>query len=77
METLSTETDVSKQLRVTAAALRRWRLERRGPQFVKVGRLVRYPQADVEAWLSAQPTGGAQSRTRPAPAPLAAITKTV
>lgn len=64
MLTLQTEHDVAKQLRVSVASLRRWRLERRGPKFIKVGPLVRYRPEEVEAWLSALPTGGAQSETK-------------
>jgi predicted DNA-binding transcriptional regulator AlpA len=59
METLLTEEDVAKQLHVSIASLRRWRLERRGPQFIKVGSLVRYRPEELEAWLASQPTGGA------------------
>ena len=33
--------------------LRRARRERRGPRFLKVGKLVRYRRVDVEAYLSA------------------------
>lgn len=56
---LLTEDDVAKQLHVSVASLRRWRLLNRGPQFHKVGALVRYRPEDVEAWLAGQPTGGA------------------
>jgi predicted DNA-binding transcriptional regulator AlpA len=33
--------------------LRRARRERRGPRFLKVGKLVRYRRADIEAYLTA------------------------
>lgn len=33
--------------------LRRARREKRGPRFMKVGKLVRYRRADIEAYLSA------------------------
>lgn len=55
---LLTEQTLSKQLHVSLACLRRWRVERRGPVFIRVGRLVRYDSHDVEAWLSRQPRGG-------------------
>ncbi len=55
---LLTETDVSKQLRVSLAALRKWRVLNRGPQFVKMGPLVRYRQTDIDAWLGSLPVGG-------------------
>ena len=56
--TLLTETDVSKQLRVSLAALRKWRVSNRGPQFVKLGPLVRYRQDDIDLWLGSLPVGG-------------------
>lgn len=64
MNTLLTEEDVAKQLHVSVASLRRWRLEMRGPQFIKVGSLVRYRPEELEAWLAALPTGGASSAAR-------------
>jgi predicted DNA-binding transcriptional regulator AlpA len=57
-DSLLTETDVSKHLRVSVACVRRWRLERRGPKFFKVGSLVRYRPEDVEDWIDARPIGG-------------------
>jgi len=64
MSTLLTEEDVAKQLHCSVASLRRWRLEMRGPQFIKVGSLVRYRPEELEAWLAALPTGGANSAPR-------------
>ena len=66
MLTLLTEHDVSKQLRVSLGSLRRWRMIRQGPPFVKIGPLVRYRVEDVEAWLSVQPTGGAEPQRKAA-----------
>jgi predicted DNA-binding transcriptional regulator AlpA len=59
---LLTETDLSRQLRVSLAALRKWRVMRRGPQFVKIGSLVRYRQHDVDVWLGSLPVGGSSSQ---------------
>jgi excisionase family DNA binding protein len=58
MLSLLTEDDVAKELNLSLASLRRWRLEKRGPRFIKVGSLVRYRPEDVEAWLASLPTGG-------------------
>ena len=66
MSTLLTEDEVARQLRVSVASLRRWRLERRGPQFIKVGSLVRYRPEEIEAWLAVLPTGGSSMAERPA-----------
>jgi hypothetical protein len=64
MVNLMTENEVSKRLNVSIASLRRWRLLRRGPVFIKVGSLVRYQLADLEAWLASLPTGGTARRER-------------
>ncbi len=58
MSNLMTETEVAKRLNVSLASIRRWRLERRGPAFVKVGALVRYRPEQLDDWLSRLPTGG-------------------
>jgi len=49
---LCTEDQVAKQLRVSLASVRRWRLKKRGPLFIKVGALVRYRPEDIETWLN-------------------------
>lgn len=66
MYTLLTEEEVAKQLHVSVASLRRWRLERRGPQFIKVSSLVRYRPEEIEVWLAALPTGGTGRAEGPA-----------
>ena len=58
MQNLLTEQDVSRQLHVSLATLRRWRLEGRGPKFIKVSSLVRYRPEELEEWLASQPVGG-------------------
>jgi hypothetical protein len=58
MPGLLTEGDVADRLHVSLASVRRWRLEQRGPQFIKVWSLVRYRPEDLEVWLAALPTGG-------------------
>jgi predicted transcriptional regulator len=45
--------DAARVLGVTEAALSRFRYEHRGPVFVRVGKLVRYREADLAAWLEA------------------------
>jgi predicted DNA-binding transcriptional regulator AlpA len=64
IEALLTERDVSRLLQVSVSALRKWRVERRGPRFLKMGSLVRYRQLDVDVWLESLPTGGESSRPR-------------
>ena len=55
---LLTEPEVAGRLRVSLACLRRWRLERRGPRFLKVGSLVRYPADELNRWIESLPAGG-------------------
>jgi hypothetical protein len=38
-------------LNCTPAALERWRRERCGPPYLKIGRLVRYARHDLVTWL--------------------------
>jgi excisionase family DNA binding protein len=56
---LLTEQDVAELLKVSLSTLRRWRLLDQGPQFLKVGALVRYKRESVDEWLATRPTGGA------------------
>jgi excisionase family DNA binding protein len=64
MVSLVTEQEVSKRLNISLSSLRRWRLTKRGPAFVKVGALVRYSLEDLEAWLASLPTGGTARHER-------------
>lgn len=57
-DSLLTETEVARHLRVSVACVRRWRLEHRGPRFFKIGSLVRYRPEDMEDWIDARPAGG-------------------
>lgn len=63
MSNLMTETEVAQRLHVSLALLRRWRVQRHGPTFMKVGALVRYRPEDLDAWLNELPTGGSKQNT--------------
>jgi predicted DNA-binding transcriptional regulator AlpA len=67
MLNLITEQEVSKRLNISVASLRRWRLLNRGPQFVKIGGLVRYRPEDLDLWVAAQPTGRARMQSSTSP----------
>lgn len=45
------EKDAARLMAVSVAALRRWRLERRGPPFVRIERCVRYCMFDLLDYL--------------------------
>jgi hypothetical protein len=48
---MMTEHEVAAFLKVSVASVRRWRLLRTGPTFVKIGSAVRYRRKDLEGWL--------------------------
>lgn len=38
--------------------LRKWRVEKKGPPFVHVGRRVKYPESDFIRWMASLPRQG-------------------
>jgi len=51
---LLNEHEVASSCSISVLTLRKWRSQKRGPQFVKIGALVRYRPEDVDAWIGAQ-----------------------
>jgi predicted DNA-binding transcriptional regulator AlpA len=64
LETLLNEHDVARITGLSVASVRRWRLFKQGPKYIKIGASVRYRATDVSAWLESRPTGGDQSNAR-------------
>jgi predicted DNA-binding transcriptional regulator AlpA len=62
LQELLTEHDVARVTCLSVASIRRWRLLRQGPKYLKIGAAVRYKPANLAAWLESRPTGGEQSR---------------
>lgn len=60
LENLLNEYDVARVCGLSVASVRRWRLLKRGPKYLKIGAAVRYRREDVSAWLESRPTGGGQ-----------------
>jgi predicted DNA-binding transcriptional regulator AlpA len=52
------EHEVARITGLSVASVRRWRLLKRGPKFLKIGSAVRYRPDDVSAWLESRPSGG-------------------
>ena len=53
--------------RYTLSALARFRCERRGPPYIRIGRVVRYRRTDLVHWMDAnrvEPEKGARNRAR-------------
>lgn len=50
-EQLMTEKDVASLICITPRALQNWRLRGGGPEYVKIGRSVRYQRSDVMQFI--------------------------
>ena len=61
---------VAELLGCTEAALALWRRERRGPTYVRLGRLVRYRKSGVSSWIDSRTVLGEtrEAEERPASA---------
>ena len=55
---LLNEHDVARITGLSVASVRRWRLLRQGPKYLKIGAAVRYKPEDISAWLESRPRGG-------------------
>jgi predicted DNA-binding transcriptional regulator AlpA len=51
------EKQLCAELGISSVTSTKWRAKGAGPPFIKVGRLVRYRRADVEAWLASRTIG--------------------
>jgi predicted site-specific integrase-resolvase len=48
---LISEQDLAEQLKLDPDTLRRWRNEGGGPEFVRLGRVIRYDEDTVSKWI--------------------------
>jgi len=42
---------------LSVSGLRKWRKTGKGPKYLRLGRLIRYRRADIEAWLESHCDG--------------------
>ena len=61
---LLNEQDVARITGMSVATVRRWRLFRQGPRYIKIGAAVRYRAEDITVWLNSRPTGGGGRKRR-------------
>ena len=61
---LLNEYQVAELIGMSVATVRRWRLFRQGPRFLKIGAAVRYKAEDLAEWLESRPTGGGHGGSR-------------
>ena len=52
-ETYLKPREAADYLRTSTSTLAKARMYKRGPNFVRIGRAVRYRQSDLDAWMSA------------------------
>lgn len=57
-ERMLRDSELAQVLGVSATTVKWWRVQNRGPKWVKVGRSVFYRIADVRIWIDQLPTGG-------------------
>jgi predicted DNA-binding transcriptional regulator AlpA len=58
LEALLDEYDVAKLTNMSIATVRRWRLLRQGPRYLKLGSAVRYVPSDVLSYIQNRPSHG-------------------
>jgi predicted DNA-binding transcriptional regulator AlpA len=64
IENLLNEHDIARITGLSVASVRRWRLLRQGPKYLKIGASVRYKPEDIAAWLESRPSGGEHQEGR-------------
>jgi hypothetical protein len=57
---LLSDVQLSRYLGVSIACLRKWRIKKCGPVWLKLGSLCRYRLSDVNTWLDSCPRGGSE-----------------
>jgi predicted DNA-binding transcriptional regulator AlpA len=55
---LRTTEEVAETLRVAPVTLKTWRAQGRGPNYIRVGRQVRYRDDDIAQWLDQRTKAG-------------------
>jgi predicted DNA-binding transcriptional regulator AlpA len=58
LDALLNEYDVARITGLSVASVRRWRLLRQGPKYLKIGAAVRYEPSSIREFLATRPTGG-------------------
>jgi excisionase family DNA binding protein len=56
IETYLKPREAAEYLRSSTSTLAKARMHKRGPNFVRIGRAVRYRQSDLDMWMSASVT---------------------
>lgn len=59
------EDELAARLRISVRTVQKWRQTNCGPAFIKVGRLVRYRESAIQAWIEAQTRTNTTQQARP------------
>jgi len=51
-ERLITTAEAAQRIGVTTQAMSQWRAARRGPKFVRFGKVIRYSSDEINRWIS-------------------------
>jgi hypothetical protein len=60
IDALLDEHAVARVTGLSVASVRRWRLLRQGPKYLKLGVAVRYTPESIREFLATRPTGGGE-----------------
>ena len=60
LDSLLSDYDLAQLTGFSVHTIRRWRLLKQGPRYIKIGSSVRYRPEDVTSWLESGPTSGGQ-----------------
>ena len=61
---LLNEHDVARVCGLSVASVRRWRVIREGPKYIKIGASVRYRPEDLTQWIESRWSGGGNQEAR-------------
>lgn len=51
LSTLLSTMDAAKLLKCHPTTVKRWRRDKTGPRYVRLGRLIRYRPEDIDTWI--------------------------
>ena len=51
---LMSTSEVAEYLNVSIDTIRRWRYHRKGPAFLRIGKVCRYWRSEVDAWIESE-----------------------
>jgi excisionase family DNA binding protein len=65
-ETYLKPREAADYLRSSTSTLAKARMRKQGPEFVRIGRAIRYRQSDLDAWMSASRSTRAEKQPKTA-----------